>query len=171
MNAQPKEVIRTVAAGDPKVIAALEQRGFIILPISTNQNWLSVNSLNVGQLLDEDWDLLNELSPQVVRLKVSGVTLSPRSLEVISQFTELQELALNHTTLQDDDLSHLNNLHNLHSLNITATDVSDHGIEELFSLESIEKIFVFETMVSEAFSDSLNDSGRLLIERGGYMLR
>lgn len=171
MNAQPEKVIRTVAAGDPKVITDLEQRGFIILTISSDQNWLSINCLNVGQLSDEDWELLENLRPQVVRLKLSGLTLSSKSLEVISQFTELQELSLDHSNIQDEDLSKLKDLNYLQSLNLTATEVSDRGMQEILSLESIEKIFVFETLVSKAFSDSINDSGKLFIERGGYILR
>ena len=170
-SAEVKEEIQTVSAGDPKVISSLEQRGFIVLPISTTQNWLSINALNVEQLSDEDWDLLGKLSPQVVSLKASGVSLSPKSLEIISQLTELQELSIDHSNIQDDDLAKLKDLHKLLSLNITATSISDQGIKAILSLENLEKVFVFQTEVSPAFSDSINDSGRLFIERGGYMLR
>ncbi|MEL6193232.1 MAG: c-type cytochrome domain-containing protein [Bacteroidota bacterium] len=170
-SAEVKEEIKTVSAGDPKVIAALEQRGFIILPISSNQNWLSVNTLNVDQLSDEDWDLMGKLSPQVVSLKASGIPLSPKSLEVISQLAELEELSLDHSNIQDSDLTKLKELHKLLSLNITATGISDQGIKAILSLKNLEKVFVFQTEVSLVFSDSINDSGRIFIERGGYMLR
>ena len=166
-----KEEIRTVSAGNPDVISALETKGFIVLPISENQNWLSINALNVDQLSDEDWDLLGKLSPQVVSLKAGGTSLSPKSLEVISQLTELEELSLDHSNIQDDDLTKLKDLQRLLSLNVTATAVSDRGIKAILSLEKLEEIFVFQTEVSQVFSDSINDSGRIFIERGGYMLR
>ncbi|MEM8897715.1 MAG: c-type cytochrome domain-containing protein [Bacteroidota bacterium] len=170
-GSQVKEEIRTVANADPKVVTALEQRGFIVLPISADQNWLSINTLNVDELSEEDWDLLGKLSPQVVSLKTKGVSLSAKSLEVISQLTELQELSLNHSSIQDEELTKLKDLHNLQSLNVTATSISDQGIKAILDLQNLEKVFVFGTDVSQVFSDSVNDSGRIFIERGGYILR
>ena len=81
-------------------------------------------------------------------------------------------LYLDNTPITDQDLLNLTPLTKLFYLNLTSTNVSDKGLNELGSLKSLQKIFVFGTAcTSDGVAQTKKKLPECEIDLGGYALK
>ncbi|MCW3107637.1 MAG: hypothetical protein JWQ09_2143, partial [Segetibacter sp.] len=64
-----------VEKADEKVIEQLRERGFVILPVAQNTNYLMADLINDSTVDKKDFELIAKLSKQLISLKINNATI------------------------------------------------------------------------------------------------
>ncbi len=75
--------------------------------------------------------------------------LTNRSFEALSQFDDLEELALGSKAFDDDALAHLAHARKLRTLDLSGTAVTDEGLRHLQGLKNLESLSLSNTDVTD----------------------
>ncbi|UBM58033.1 hypothetical protein LAG90_14595 [Marinilongibacter aquaticus] len=155
-----------VARADEKLVEQLKAFGVVVMPISKESNYLSVNFLQNDTLNTESLRYLEKLQDQIVWLKMDGTNVKDGDLEKLSRLKNLYILHLNHTEIGDAALAHLQGLKQLQSLNLSFTNVGDAGLLQLKGLPGLREVFVYKTKVTP--KDWKGDFPKARIDTGNY---
>jgi uncharacterized membrane protein len=137
-----------VSQPDPGALSALRQEGVSVTPVSKESNYLSVNFVSLPRDASRVLPILNELSQNVVWLKLTGCELQADNFQILSSLVNLRKLSLDDTNTTDADLRSLVNLPSLVYLNLKGTQVSLSGIEKLKELTTLRELYLFQTNVT-----------------------
>ena len=83
------------------------------------------------------------------RLSLLGPGISDRSLPIIGELHQLEDLNLESTRITDDGLSHLTGLKNLRSLNLAGTDIRGSGLAHLGKSPALMNVILRDTSVDD----------------------
>jgi len=161
-----------VGQADTKVVQELLARGIAVIPVALNSNYLSVNFVAIDSITDKDLQLLEQLSKQVIWLKIGDSNLDDNKLKSISKLSSLTRLSIERTKVSDSGIALLNSLSKLTYLNLVGTAVTSKGLNQLKSLKDLRQIFLYQTAISEAeFSQLSKLFPKAVIDTGGYKLQ
>lgn len=158
-----------VARADEKLIDQLKGKSIIVLPVAQNINYLQANFVTDSLVDKSDLQLLVQLKPQLIWLKLANTNTIDETLTNIGQLTNLTRLDLSGTQITDKGLTQLTNLASLQYLNLAETKITIQGIQSLKKLGKLHTLYLFNT--------SLNSQDRLslkkmfpatIIDTGGY---
>jgi uncharacterized membrane protein len=153
---------------DQSKLSAFEDVGIVILPISKESNYLSVNILNKN-LDDKTWKSLESIAENIIFLKSNKAIISKNGWSALGKMKNLRSLYLNNSKAQNQDLSQISGLVNLSILNISGTEIDAKGIESLKSMKSLQKIYVFESKIGKNdFKTIQAFLPKVKIDTGGY---
>jgi uncharacterized membrane protein len=144
-----------VEKGDEKIIQQLTDKGFTILPIAQNTNYLMVTLTDGGKVIKKDLELLGRLSNQIISLKIINSTFEPDAIIALSKLSNLRRLNLANTNLTDNELHVVNSLQHLQHLNLTGTKVSAPAVLELQKLKELKTMYLYHTNISKSDSVKL----------------
>lgn len=154
-----------------KDIAALQQKGVIVLPVAANSNYLSANFVSLQKIDDSIIALLQPLKKQLVWLKLRGAVLSNASLSTLSSLTNITRLNIEHSSISDSGLVFLKSLVQLQYLNLVATHISAKGVEQLKGLQQLKNIYLAQTLVAKNDWAVLQKQfPKTVFDSGGYKL-
>jgi uncharacterized membrane protein len=163
--------VATVEKGDDKTIAQLREKGWFILPVSQNSNYLSVSLTNVDSIDKKDVGLLNKLSKQLIFLRINNPAFNDDALLSISKLSNLRRLNLAGTGITDKALQQLKSLENLQQLNLVGTKVSAQGILQLQNLKALKSMFLYQTGISNSDTGKLRTAfTKTEIDFGNYVV-
>lgn len=134
-----------VSPAPTAVLEQLRRQGVALLPVAQNSAYLSANFVNVPTPSDSLLTLLAQIAPQLVWLKLSGVTLPPGAWPHIAKLTTLTKLHLDRSSCTDADLPQLLSLKNLQWLNLTGTQTSATGVAALSELKNLRVLYLHQT--------------------------
>lgn len=155
----------------PKDIAALQEKGVIVLPVAANSNYLSANFISLQKVNDSTINLLQPLKKQLVWLKLSGAIFSTASLNTIASLTNLTRLNIEHSSITDSALIYLKPLLQLQYLNLVATNVTAKGVEQLKGIQQLKNIYLAQTLVAKNDWAALQKLfPKTVLDSGGYKL-
>jgi mono/diheme cytochrome c family protein len=100
---------QTVEKADESSVEELRKHGVVILPVAQNTNYLMANFVTAPKNGDSIVRLLSPLKKQLVWLKLGTSSITDSSLQIISLFTNLRRLQLDHTQITDKGLAELKN--------------------------------------------------------------
>lgn len=143
----PKE---PVVKADEDLIKRLQNAGVLVVPVAQNSNYLTVNFVTATNGADSLLPLLQQLSQQLVWLKLDHASINDASLEVIGKLTALTRLQLSNTNITDKGLLKLQSLQQLQSLNLTGTNVTAKGVVQLKRLKQLKHLYLYQTSVGSA---------------------
>ena len=170
-NRQSIIPIQGTSPASASAIAALKDKGILVIPVGSESNYLSVSFVNAKSASDSDLELLLPLQDQLLWLNLSRTRISAEGLKTIGKLANLTQLNLDYTAVKDDALQSLAPLSKLTSLNLVGTEIGDQGVSHLATLKKLEKIFLYKTQVTPMGIKQL--SGKLPladIDTGGYQL-
>lgn len=153
-------------APDQNAMTILRNKGIVVLPAGTNSHFLDLNFVNVSEITDEMWEQIDLLAENIVRFKVSDLSLDSQKIALIAKMKNLVTLYLDNTGIQDEDLSSLSNLEHLNYVNLSGTAVSDKGLSDLSSLNNLKHLYAFRTKIE---ADSLATGAQII--KGGFTLK
>jgi mono/diheme cytochrome c family protein/uncharacterized membrane protein len=160
---------KPTAPADAKALAALKEKGVMVLPVAQGSNYLMAHFTNASDVTDKDLSLLLPLKSQLVWLKLGNTKISDSALKTISQCTNLHALWLNHTAVTDKGLPALQPLKSLQTLNLVGTQVTATGLLTLRALQQLKTLYLYQTGVNQAGWGSLKQAfPHTLIDTGGY---
>ena len=137
-----------VAAVSKKNKLALEKVGWVISPISNEDNHLRAVGYNLEQPLKQSIEKLSLIKEQLVELKLSSSGITDEDIASISSLLNIEKLWLDGNNISDQCLKKLTTLKNLHSLNLTSTSISKNGIAQLKNLPALNNIYLYQTKVT-----------------------
>jgi hypothetical protein len=161
--------VAPVAPADAKAVAALKNRGVVIIPVAQGNNYLMANFTTAAGITDKEVALLLPLKKQLVWLKLGGTPISDSALKTISQCTNLYALWLDHTAITDAGLNALQSLKNLQTLNLVGTAVTATGVLKLQALKNLKSLYLYQTKISPAAWPALLKAfPQTAVDTGGY---
>ena len=163
--------VEPVEKADEAIINRLKKAGVIVIPVAQNSNYLSVNFVAVTSGIDSLLPLLQQLSKQLVWLKLDHAAINDASMDILSKLTTLTRLQLSNATITDKGLLKLQSLQQLQSLNLTGTKVTAQGVVQLKGLKKLKHLYLYQTAVGSAdwvllhrsFPNAQLDSGKYTV--------
>jgi uncharacterized membrane protein len=160
-----------VSKADKSALDALHKRGVVVLPVSSESNYLSANFVSTDKVTDNDMKLLIPISKQLVSLKAGDTKITDTGLRYIGQCTSLKRLQLQHTAITDKGLTMLSSLKNLRDINLVGTPVTAAGLINLKSLKDLTTIYLYQTDVKHSDWPVLKSAfPSAHLDSGGYVL-
>ena len=116
----------------------------------------NLEKLNLSGLLLRDPNSLQNISnvESLTCLDLSRVRRLPVDLSMMGRITALRELYLDRSPLNDEGMAHLQNLVNLVKLNISATSVTDAGVECLRDMKELRELSCWENNLTDEIVES-----------------
>ena len=141
----------------------------IVIPVSTDKNYVSVNFVTATANAATLIKLLEPIKKQVVWLKLDNTNITDENLKAIALLTNLTRLHLSNTAITDAGLAHLNTLKELQLLNLVGTPVTQKGLEQLKGLKSLREIYLYKTNVAKSDWAQLKQAfPKVVLDSGGY---
>jgi internalin A len=105
---------------------------------------ISIKNLTLSELpAAEDVKELTTYFKNLIKLDVSGCTLSDQILELLCEFKNLEYLSLKNTYVENvtaDGFKHLAKLPNLRDLDLSETDIGDEVFQHIAALTTLTKL-------------------------------
>jgi mono/diheme cytochrome c family protein len=160
---------KPVTPADAKAVAALREKGVMVLPVAQGSNYLVAHFINASEITDSDVALLLPLKEQLVWLKLGNTKISDSALKAVGQCTNLHALWLNQTAITDNGLPALKNLKSLQTLNLVGTGVTSKGLVTLQDLQQLKTLYLYQTGVNQQGWSVLKKTfSHTVIDTGGY---
>jgi uncharacterized membrane protein len=137
----------SVNPASEELLNQLRKHGVVVLPLAENSNYLNANLVNVTNL-DSAMLFINQLSEQLVWLKLSDQSITDTQLVNLKPLKQISKLWLDHTAITDTGLINLTEFQNLTYLNLNGTTISSSGILQLQKLKNLKTIYLFQTQVT-----------------------
>ena len=129
-------------------LAAADEGGFSVLPISAEDDRLRVSAVNASASFgDEQLAALEPVAERVVWLDIGRTQVTDAGLAAIGGMRNLERLHLEQTAVTDGGMKHLAGLTQLEYLNLYGTEVTAAIFEPLANLRNLRKLFLWETKV------------------------
>ena len=142
---------------EASVIAAIEAAGGRVIKISAADDSREI-SFNLSRKPVGD-DQLREISVvrEVIWCNLGGTSITNSGLKYLAGMP-LRKLHLERTTIGDDGLLQLKSFQDLEYLNLYGTKITDEGLKHLRGLKKLKKLYVWQTGVTDAGIENLNQS-------------
>ena len=161
----------SVGKAEEKTIEQLKARNIIVLPVAQNTNYLMVNFVTDSIVDKTDFQLLLQLKPQLIWLKLNNTNITDEALTIVSQFSNLIKLDLSNTLITDKGLAALNANTRLQILNLVGTKVTGAGIAALKSLNRLQSLYLYKTGIGLKDWPLLKTAfPKTNIDTGGYQV-
>ena len=154
-----------VDPADPGKVAKLQEKGFVINPISEDIHFLEAtptHSVTLDQL-----KALSGVQEQISWLNLGKMDIKDAWLNTIGNLPNLTKLRLDNNPITDQGLSHLSQLYHLEVLNLYGTQIGDDGLETIGQLPALKKLYLWQTKVTpEAVEKLRSERPSLLVDIG-----
>jgi hypothetical protein len=111
---------------------------------------LTLDCYNPQYKVDEDGHVTN--------LNLAWRHLPAPALAEIDKLTELHEVDLAHSTVDDAGLAQLKDLQKLHNMGLTGTPITDKGLAHLQKMSSLQWLWLPKETVSKAAVEKLQEA-------------
>ncbi|MBO9620921.1 MAG: hypothetical protein J7539_18010 [Niabella sp.] len=160
-----------VSAPDLSVVTKLTDNGVIVVPVSNDKNYVSVNFVTATAKAAALIRLLEPLKKQIVWLKLDNSNITDESLKTVAAFTNLTRLYLSNTAVTDAGIAQLNTLKQLQVLNLVGTKITQKGLEPLRQLKTLRELYLYQTAINRNNWAQLKQAfPKVVLDSGGYVV-
>lgn len=99
--------------------------------------------------------VVRDKDQQVIRLILTGMTLSSQELAELKGLERLKALVLFRTNITDRDLKHVEACKNLEHLNLTSTEVTGAAVDSILKLENLKSLCLGDVKIAPPALDRL----------------
>jgi uncharacterized membrane protein len=160
------EQIRIDFASEAALNKAVEL-GFRVRNLVQGKAGLSVKFLKPA-FGRKELNALTDLKHQIVELDLSNCDLSDQFTSSFEKFDNLEKLRLDNTLISDESMDNLSGLKRLKTLNLYGTRVSMPGLENFLNLNVPEKIYIWNTQVTQDEARYLSDAYKTEVSAGVF---
>ena len=150
-------------------LEAWQAKGIKILPVATENNYVTINAINYPELNDKDIEELMHIKENIVQLKLGHTKVTDQGMKLLASIPNLVRLHLEHTEVTDKGMEILASAPQLAYLNIVGTNVTEMGVEQLSSIKSLKDIYAFQSGV-KFNTENLKGNGKSRLDTGNYEL-
>jgi uncharacterized membrane protein/YHS domain-containing protein len=152
-------------APDAKPIAEIQsiidqlaaQTGVVIVPLSQDQPWVSVNASVARSFGDADLATLAPIAANIQSLDLASTKITNAGLAALESMTNLTHVHLERTAVTDAGLAHLAKLRKLQYINLYGDNVTDAGLVYLKGLTNLHHLYLWQTKVTPDAAKTLAD--------------
>lgn len=160
-----------IQPADEGIILSLRKQNVIVLPVSSESNYVTISFLNVKTITDEQVQWVVKLKDQAVQLVLAFTVTNDEQLDLIRNLNNLRQLDLRNTSITDKTIKNIRSLKELRQLNLINTNLTDEGLKGLVDLKNLNKIFLYNTQVTrEGITWLSSQLPKAQIDTGGYKL-
>jgi hypothetical protein len=148
-------------------LAAADEGGFSVLPISAEDNRLRVSAVNASASFgDGQLASLQPVAERVVWLDIGRTQVTDAGMASIGGMRNLERLHLEQTAITDSGVKQLAGLGKLEYLNLYGTEVTAAIFEPLANLRNLRKLFLWETKVDNTAAQQFQRQMSLEVNTG-----
>lgn len=114
-------------------------------------------------------DELSKVKEQLVVLNLGNMPVTDADMKTIGQFTNLEKLILNNSSITNNGLNEIKKLKKLRSLSLAGTKVDKDAALSFVQLDSLKEVFIWNTNISVADAEELQKQNKKLIFNRGYV--
>ena len=160
-----------IGKADEKIIDKLKAKNILILPVAANTNYLAANFVSDSIVAKSDLQLLLQLKPQLIWVKLNSTNITDEALTTIAQLTNLTRLDLSNTLITDKGLPLLAAITNLQYLNLVGTKVTATGIIGLKGLTKLQTLYLYKSgFLAKDWNSLKTLFPTTTIDTGGYQV-
>lgn len=160
-----------VAPADAKTIVKLREQRILVMPVAQGNNYLMASFITDTIVSKEKLLLLQQLSKQLIWLKLAGTNVSDSLMPYISQLNNLTKLDVSNTSITDKGIQSISSLSHLQYLNLMNTNVTAKGVLSLKNIHSLTSLFLYKTKLSTSDYAQLKTAfPKTNIDTGGYIV-
>ena len=147
---QTNEAFAERKPADPKIIAKLEQAGFMGRQSTLSNTQLIVSAIAPGtQFTDQQLAVVAGIGDQIVELNLKRAGLKDSALMAVRQLSQLTRLHLENNELSDAGIKYFAGLGKLEYLNLYGNKgVTDASVESLVKLGALKRLYLWNTSVT-----------------------
>lgn len=135
-------------------VKKLSDINVLVLPLSKEVNQLEVTCINNKNFSDNDAKLLDNISSQLVWLKLSNTKITDAGLVNAAKLPNLVKLHLTNTAVTDKGIDNLVNLKYLEYLNLVGTSITDASLAKFAKIKSLKKLYLWQTKVTKPAAEA-----------------
>lgn len=137
-NQVKNEISRpSIADIESNSIKNLQSVGWTLTPLKKGDHYYRAVAFNVDDSLKHALTVLKSVSDHIIELKLSFSKVNNQDLSVLSEFTGLEKLWLDHTSITSNGLKFITNLKHLQYLNIFSTPIKEADISTLIDAQHL----------------------------------
>jgi len=164
----PAEAVYDFPPADAATIAKLNTPYRVVSPVAHASPALAASFYGRASYTKQSLEeLAAAVGKQVVSLTLSGMPLSAGDREALQAFSNLRELLLNDTPVDDTWGKALAALPELRAVSLSSTGITEAGLAELLSAPALRTVYVWNTDIGADALEKLGQQYRNVhIERG-----
>jgi uncharacterized membrane protein len=137
----------------PQQLTELEQYRIIASLQSLDDSWVDVRLQNAESFKPENLKRLRKIAPAIQSIDVSNASLTDADLKHFSRFENVATINLSNCNLSSQAITPLKNLPYLRNLNLYGTQVDSTVFQILTELESLKKVYLWQTPLANSGLD------------------
>mgnify|MGYP003636129782 FL=1 len=168
LDYNPKPYISTIIVNEveQQKVDILIENGFTVNRLGEDNFLLDVSY--DGDLLSlEQINFLKQIADNITFLNLSDCGLSDQLLAELPELRNLTKIDLHSNPISDNALQHLQKYRHLEVVNLYDTQVSNLGLKVLLDLDSLKRLYLWKTKVTQQMVDESSNNSNVLIDLGG----
>src|SRR5690606_8545264 len=153
-----------VASASKDSIVVLKKKGLHIEPISADNNFLKVSTINNPRFGDNDLKSLAPILNQTVYLDLGGTKVSDEVFDSLSLFPYLTVLKLDNTHITGKNIKRLEQLEYLKSLNLVGTNFQEAHLTDIRKFKNLQTVYLYNTSVKRPDTVQKLKKGELFLD-------
>ena len=147
--------IYSFEAADTEDIQELNTAFRSVQPLFPESPALTISYFGISSFSPESLSDLKLVKDQIVRLSLTKMPLTGIDLKFLKDFKHLEELQLNFTGLDDEQLKIISELNNLEILAISGNEIDQNSLQNLTKMKFLLKLYAWSTGLSDQDKESL----------------
>lgn len=145
---QEAEKVYPFAAAPTTVIEKLNSPFCAVFPLAQNSPALQADFFVREKFDREKLKELSKVKAQLVILNLSNMPVTDEDMKAIGQFTNLEKLILNNSSITNKGLEEIKKLKHLRSLSIAGTKTDKNAANVFSQLDSLKEVFVWSSGIT-----------------------
>lgn len=168
LDFNPKPYIETIIVDqvEEQRIGVLIENGFSVNRLGEDNFLLDVGY--DGLTIDEEQiNLLEQIADNITFLNLSNCGLTDEMLIQLPEFKNLTKMDLHSNPISDDAMPLFQKYKHLEVINLYDTGVSEKGLKVLLDIDSLRRLYLWKTRVTQQMVDKNSNNQNVLIDLGG----
>jgi uncharacterized membrane protein len=142
----------TAPTADAELVETLYRSGFLVRQVSQSDPRLVVSVYSPGAwVIAQHMTLLETAADKIVELNLQDAGLDDDELSNLAHFTQLTRLRLSRNQVTDRTVAAFANMPHLERLNLYSNPgITDASVEALAAIESLRRVDVWRTSITES---------------------
>lgn len=140
-----------------------------VFPLSQNSPALQADFFVREKFDRNKLDELSKVKEQLVVLNLGNMPVTDADMKTINQFTNLEKLILNNSSITNNGLNEIKKLKKLRALSLAGTKVDKDAAQSFLQLDSLKEVFIWNTNISAAEAEELQKQNKRIVFNRGYV--
>ena len=155
------------AAASPSLIEKINGPFCAVFPLSENSPALQADFFVREKFDNKKLGELLKVKEQLVVLNAGNMPVTDADMKTIVQFTNLEKLVLNNSSVSNNGLHEIRKLKKLRSLSLAGTRIDKQVIPVIAQTDSLKEIFIWNTGISPEEADVIQKQNpRIRFDKG-----